>query len=301
MKRVLLVVLLLAAALAALLLFLARHTKPVIAAAPAIEVPTLPESGPSAVKLTYVELAASPHRNEQPGATQVYGWITRGDDGQPVSGGKIRLRFEDYSLTDATAAEMHATQPVGFGFRVVQVQEDGGWFVDLPGKCWIQGADFTPRKELEPDLVDYLAADISRKPTDAVILPAQRRFARTTLIPTDVTIDRPLERDALEVTFAASPGIQVRGLVFDARSAQPIAGAQVILKGARSNHIAAGTDANGGFEISGIDPNDLAPEDGMIAFLVLAQDHEKTVRKVAWEPGQACIPAFKVVLEPVSR
>jgi hypothetical protein len=39
----------------------------------------------------------------------------------------------------------------------------------------------------------------------------------------------------------------------------------------------------------------------MVTFLVAAGDHEHSLRKVAWEPGQACIPAFKVVLEPRSR
>jgi len=299
MKRALLVALLLATALAATLFFLARRTAPALASVPEPDVAPLPESGPNAVKLSYVELAASPHRSEQPGATQVFGWITRGDDQRPVEGGKLRLWLEDYSMHEGTAVELHATQRVDRGFRMATVQDDGGWYVDLPGRCWIQSVEFTPRPEVESlDFGAFWAGD--QDAGNAVITSETRHNGRSRLVRTIVAIDRPLERDALEVTFAASPGIQARGLVFDGPVAQPIQGADVILLSLRSGELLATTDANGGFELSGIDPDDLTPEHGMLTFRAQAKGYRSEKRQVAWEPGQPCIPAFKVVLVPKS-
>src|SRR6185295_11668605 len=117
MKRALLLIAALAAALAATLFICLHRPTAAIAAVPEPKVPALPEPAASSVKLSYVELAASPHRNEQAGATQVFGWITRADDQQPVAGGTLRLRFEDYSMTEGSAAGLHASARVGSGFR----------------------------------------------------------------------------------------------------------------------------------------------------------------------------------------
>jgi hypothetical protein len=302
MKRALLVALLLAGALAVALLLLARRTTPALALAPEPIPAALSESEPNAVQLSYVELSVSPHRNEQPGATQVFGWITRGDDGRPVEGGTLHLRFEEYSLAEGRAAELHATQRVGSRTHMAQVQDDGGWFLDLPGKCWIQDVEFRPRPEVEGlTFSEHWAGVTAQEARNGVILSEAQHHERSKLVRTIVAIDRPLERDALEVTFAASPGIQARGLVFDARSGEPIPGAQVALRSVGAGALAAITGQDGGFELSGIDPDDLMPENGMVTFLVDAKGHAQSLRKVAWEPGQNCIPAFKVVLEPDSR
>jgi hypothetical protein len=212
------------------------------------------------------------------------------------------LRFEDYSLSEGSAAELHASRRVESRSRMAQVQDDGGWFLDLPGKCWIQDAEFRPRPEVEGlTFSEHWGGVRPQEAGNGVVISETGHNERSKLVRTFVAIDRPLERDALEVTFVASPGIQARGLVFDARSGEPIPGAEVLLKSLRAGALAANTGQDGGFELGGIDPDDLTPENGMVTFLVDAQGHGPSLRKVAWEPGQTCIPAFKVVLEPKSR
>lgn len=336
MKRILLILAALAGCLAATLFLVESRTTPVLASGPEPTLPAFAEPAANAVKLSYVELEASPHRTEQPGATQVYGWVTRGDNGQPVRGGRIRLFVEDYSLAEASAAESHATAQRSFSIRWIEVQDDGGWFIDLPGKCWVQGAEFMPRAEGEHSFAEYFAGDPARRMNDVTvppahqrgfafelyqgstykgeahveyvlgdlargttnvsIVPAAQRGARSRLIRTYATIERALERDALEVAFTASPGIQTHGIVFDARSADPIPGAKVALQLSATNQVVAGTGPDGGFELYGLDPDELHTSNGMLTFLVSAPGHEDAVREIAWERGQPSIPAFKVVL-----
>ena len=299
MKRILLIVGALAACLAAVLFFLARRTTPVIAAVPEPTIPALPEPAASSVKLSYVELAASPHRNEQAGATQVFGWLTRGDDQRPVEGGTVRVRIEDYSLTDGSAAELHATRRVASAFRAAKVQDDGGWYIDLPGKCWILDAEFRPRPEAESLMfTEYWGAGMGQDEPGGVSISETKHYEHSRIVRTSVRIDRPLERDALEITFAASPGIEARGLVLDVVGALPVPGASVILTSLSSGPQVATTDGDGGFVMYGIDPSELVPEHGCVEFWIEAKGYRSETRKVAWEPGQVCIPAFKVVLAP---
>jgi len=308
MKRVLLVVSLLAVALAIGILLIERHERtPMLAVEPPRELPALPEPERSAVRLSYVELAASPHRTEQPGATQVYGWLTRGDDGRPVSGGTIQLRFWNYATAPGTAAEEHAValarpqNPTGT-FRDIRVQEDGGWYADLPGKCWILDAEFTPPNVRARTSPDYSFSIEGGTQLGAFVAsgPFPKPGPRQSLIRTHVSIEAPLERGALELSFVADPGLQVRGLVVDAQRGEPIADAHVTLTSIRGNMIGTTTDQYGTFEILGIDPAELVPERGCISFQVMATDLRHAQRLVAWEPGQSSIPAFRVVLEPKS-
>jgi hypothetical protein len=291
---VLLVAFVLAAALA-LVALLAHRDAATFASGPPAAVPASPEPEANAAKLSYVEFADSPHRSQSPGATQVHGWLTRADDGQPVAGGVIRLQFQDYSLAAGSAAEEHArSRRIPCTSRIIRVAEDGGWSVDLPGRCWIRDAEFEPGV-----LEDHWACDQTGNWSSVIVVQrSSRRFDRPMLIRTKVAIDLPLECGALEASFAVNAGIKVIGLVFDAQSAEPIGGALVQLDGSHPNGHAWPTGPEGGFEIDGIDPRELVPSGGLVTFRVQAPGHESTVRKVAWEPGQSCIPAFKVVLEP---
>ena len=351
MKRALLCLALLAGALALVLWFLDRRdAQPVLALTPQAMPAAQQEPEPSAVKLSYVELAASPHRSEQPGATQVYGWVTSGDDQLPVDGGAINVIFEDCATAPTSAAEAHARpdRALDIRLRSARVQEDGGWFVDLPGKCWIVEVVFTPPRQVESVKPPYpwmaiarratkgtathprrspqqapvvtsaglqfdspgitiqegalnvFSADLSLSPTEFAT-PTADRATRRMPIKTRLTIDTPLERDALEITFATTAGIQARGLVFDGPSGEPLPDAHVVLASSSSDGVIAGTGPDGGFELCGIDPEELLPENGMVTFVVIAAGHELGMREVAWERGQTCIPAFKIVLQPSSR
>jgi hypothetical protein len=289
------------AALALLMLLFARHDAPPLALASPPEIPALPERGPNAVKLSYVELAASPQRSELSGATQVYGWLVRADDGRPVAGGMIRLRFQNYAASPGSAAEEHAQElaselnPTG-SFRDIRVQEDGGWYVDLPGKCWIWNAEFTPQQEVEGTIRDYLADGNDMRSGVSVFGRSTGTLERKTLIRTTLEIDAPLESGALELSFAVSPGLRAMGLVFDAQSAEPIAGAVVELESLSSSPLASPTGPDGSFEIDGIDPSDLVPANGLITFSVEAPSYQAATRVIAWEPGQPGLQAFKVLL-----
>jgi len=308
MKRVLLCALLLAAALALGMLLIVRHETPTLAVEPPKDLPALPEPERIAVKLSYVELAASPHRTEQPGATQVYGWLTRADDGRPVSGGTIRLRFQNFVTAPGSAAEEHADalarsrNPTG-SYRDIKVQEDGGWYADLPGKCWILDAEYMPPKVGRGTLPNEVPVDEQGRPLSAFVVRGafhKEPAPRQSLIRTHVSIEAPLERGALELSFAADPGLQVRGLVVDAQAGEPIADAHVTLTSLRESPVGTTTDEHGRFEILGIDPAELVPERGCLSIHVMAPDLRHAQRLVAWEPGQSAIPAFKVVLEPKS-
>jgi hypothetical protein len=298
MKQALLLLPALAALLAGLLFSVLRERAPLLAAPPPTEICAERESGPRAVQLSYVELAASPHRSRSPGATQVYGRLTRSDDGQPVAGGVIRLEFQDYSSAAGSAAEEHARSRYRTcSTRNIRVGEDGGWSADLPGKSWIREAEFQPGV-----LEDHFACDQDGNWSSVIIIQrSPHRFERPMLIRTDVSIDLPLECGALEASFAVNVGLKATGLVIDAQSAEPIAGALVDLEGSHGNGNAWPTGADGGFEVDGIDPRELVPSGGLITFRVQAPGHESTVHKVAWEAGQTGLPAFKVVLEPHGR
>ena len=299
MKRALLLAIVLAGALGILLL--ARHETPVLAFEPPPDAPALAASGANPVNLSYVPLAASPRHSEQFGATQVHGRITRRDDGMPVEGGVVRLRSLDYSTSALSAAEEHARTGSGEVYatrncRAIRVAEDGSWSVDLPGKCWIYSAEFEPGT-----LIDDWACDEMGNWTSAVIVrPSRRPSDRPMLLRTAVTINRPLESGALEVSFAAIPSLKVIGIVLDAQSAEPVEGAFVSLD-PDSIGFSLPSGPDGGFVLDAVDPSDLHPSDGLLTFRIQAPGHEEAVRRIAWERGQSCIPAFKVVLEPHAR
>jgi hypothetical protein len=304
-KRVLLVALALATAFALVALF-AQRKSTALAAEPPAAVPACPELEAHAAQLSYVELAASPHRTEQPGATQVYGWLVREDDGQPVEGGLIRLRYFDYSgsVESARAAHQQATAggPRASTYRDIRVQEDGGWYADLPGKCWLASVEFTPVTDAR-ELTNRMAiAELGNQSVGALVFSGPvGESGRSTLIHSAVALEVPLERGAVEISFRASSGIEASGLVFDSKTAEPLPGAHVILRSLRGGQLEAVSDARGAFRLRGIDPQELLPENGMLRFLVAASGYQHVEREVAWEAGQTGLPAFKVVLEPRGR
>jgi len=277
-KRLALVILVLLAALALVLLRLARNeTRPLACELPP-ELPASHGTASESVQLSYVEMSDSPHRSELPGATQVYGWLLRADDGSRVSGGELRLRVVDYSSSEAGAGEEYARAlakaalPRGIDLRT-RVQQDGGWYVDLLGKAWIDSAEYTP----DPELAG----------------PA--RLART-----GVGIAWPLERGALELSFRVDLALDARGIVVDPIGA-PVAGALVAPRGLGLHSHTSASAEDGGFLISGIAPQDLIAEHGLIQFEVRAEGYETTRRLVAWEPGQPVLPPFRVVLNRLVR
>ena len=301
MKRALPILVTFVALLAGWLYWLLPEAPCTLAAPPPPEITASRVADPSAVKLSYVELAASPHRSEQPGATQVYGWLVREDDGQAVNGGTIRLRFFDCSSSAESAAEAHKQMHSG-SFRDIRVQEDGGWYADLPGKCWLASVDFTPASDAR-ELTNSIAFAYEAEQAQGVQLfsgPIDNP-SRATLIHMSVSLEAPLERGALEISFRASSGIEASGLVFDSQTAEPIGGAHIFLRSMRDGALDGGTDARGAFRIAGIDPEQLLPVNGMLRFLVGASGYNAVEREVAWEPGQKALPAFKVVLEPHAR
>lgn len=299
MRRALLLLLALVALLALILL---RSRPPVLAAAPPpIELESPRECTPAEVQLSYVELARTPQRTEQAGATQVYGWIVREDDGRPVEGGRIRLAFLDCSRCAESAAEAHG-QVRSSSVREIRVQEDGGWYADLPGKCWLTSVEFAPAvdaRELQDSMIFVELAEPG--PFSGLVSRPAPAPAQTTLIHMTVALEVPLERDALEIRLRASSGLEARGLVFDGQTAEPVPGAHVVLRDLGDAAFEGITDAQGAFRIRGIDPRALAPVDGRLHFLVGASGYRHVVREIAWEPGQEAIEAFKVVLEPHGR
>lgn len=307
MKRVLLLLLAFATLLAGLLFVLLRERSSVLAAPAPPEISAVHESEPSAVQLSFVELAASPHRTEELSATQVYGWLVREDNGQPVNSGAIRLHYFDCSGSTESAAEAHAQATSGRRqlsaiVRGTRVQEDGGWYVDLPGKCWLESIEFVPATDARVQEHRVVLAESAGPPGGLGALVntegPEGSAPRDTLIRTTVALEAPLERGAVEISFRASSGIEAIGLVFDSRTAEPVPGALVILRSLRVGQLDGSTDARGAFRIRGIDPKELQPERGMLHFLVAARGYQHVEREVAWEPGQPGLPAFKVVLQP---
>ena len=234
MKRLPLFFLVLLAALVLVLLRLAHEEKPALACELPPEIPAFHGAASESVQLSYVEMSASPHRSELPGATQVYGWLLRADDGSRVSGGTLRLRVVDYSSSEESAAEQYAralakaSLPRGIDLRI-RVQEDGGWYADLLGKAWIDSAEYTPDPE----------------PTGTP------RLART-----GVGIAMPLESGALELSFRVDLALDARGIVVDAQGA-PIARAQIGPRGCGTILQSSLSAEDGGFLISGITPQEL--------------------------------------------
>jgi hypothetical protein len=303
-RRVLLLLLALAALVAGLLFVLLRERASVLAAPTPPEIRAVHESEPSAVQLSYVELAASPHRTEELNATQVYGWLVREDDGRPVNSGVIRLHYFDCSGSSESAAEAHAQATSGKRqlsaiIRGTRVQEDGGWYVDLPGKCWLESIEFMPAANAR-ELGRGRPFEESASPPGGLgaLVKPEMVVPGDVLVRTTVSLEAPLERGAVEISFRASSGIEASGLVFDSRTAEPIPGAHVILRSLRVGQLEDSTDARGAFRIRGIDPKELQPEQGMLHFVVGASGYQHVEREVAWEPGQPAVPAFKVVLQP---
>jgi hypothetical protein len=307
MKRALLLLAALLAALALGMLLLSRDPAPTLAFEPPLALASSAAAEASSVTLSYVELAASPHRSELPGATQVYGWLVREDDGQPVEGGVLRLRYHDYSHANETATEAHARATAGghtpaSSFRDIRVQDDGGWYADLPGKCWLESVEYSPTRAVNQATLDFDFAEGRRRALGSVhVAEPLPPPPETTLIQTAAALEAPLESGAVEITFRVSAGLEARGLVFDSQTAEPIADAHVILRSLRGAQPEGSTDARGAFVIRGIDPHELAPVNGVLRFLVAARGYQHVEREVPWESGQACLPAFKVVLVPHAR
>jgi hypothetical protein len=277
-KRVPLILLILTAAIALLALLRLAHQPHPKGCEPPPEIPEFHGTAAESVQLSYVELADSPHRSEFAGQTQVYGWLLRADDGSRVSGGTLRLRVVDYSSSEESAAVEYeralakASLPHGIDLSA-RVQEDGGWYVDLLGKAWIDSAEYTP------------------DPKAAGLPPLAR---------TGVGIAWPLERGALELSFRVDLALDARGIVVDALGA-PVAGARVRPRGLGVLASSSPSAEDGGFLLTGIVPQELIAEHGLIQFEVQAEGYETTRRLIAWEPGQSTLPPFRVVLNSLVR
>jgi hypothetical protein len=272
-KRILLLLPAFAALLAGLLFLVLHEQAPVLGGPAPPEPPAPRETASDSVKLSYVEAADAPHRSEQPGATQVFGWLTRADDGQPARGGTLILYYFDHARSAESAAEEHARALANARMPhtsqlATKVQEDGGWYTELPGRAWIDNSIYMP------DPGNGAGAHLAR---------------------TGVGIDLPLERGALRISFRVDVALEARGIVVDELGA-PIANATICPRAFGEGNIFASSGQDGGFVIADIAPQDLIAERGLISFLVRADGYELVKRSVGWEAGQTLIPPFRVVL-----
>ncbi|MBK7642966.1 MAG: carboxypeptidase regulatory-like domain-containing protein [Planctomycetes bacterium] len=231
---------------------------------------------------------------------RVYGRLLREDGETPVGGGSLRLVFEDYHDRAGSPEGAHEKSLADFSLRgtkmlATTVRPSGWWFVDLPGKCWIVRAEYEPKLELQlpPSGISSIPPGASHRPDSR-----EELVTRRDLITTRFEIGKPLPSGKLDASFRIEPGLCQIGMVLDARTQRPVAGANVVLRSMPRPCLYATTDADGAFRMTGIDRSSLLPVGGKLTFVVGGQNHMQMTREVAWEDGQEGLVAFKVLLQP---
>ena len=243
---------------------------------------------------------------------RVFGHLELGGDAQLLLGAKVRVVFEDHHDSALGAEEAHARclelppaeRPLEA--RVANVRRDGWWYVDLPGKCWLVQAEYQP-SVATPEMPPTLAAALLDDPSLENTRPrpgskgARRFVAQRQSIPGRQTIARALERGKFEVALTVESGLCARGLVLDADTQQPIAGAQLALKSMRAPCLMTTSAPDGSFRMPGIEPAGLKPVDGCLVFVVEAPRYAGATRSIAWDATQEGLPAFRVYLKQGRR